>query len=93
MLFDNQGNVVPPGPTEMPQESFDIRTVATRDARGNLRVANTSPPALSGEPKEVYSGPGSSTEMKPNNAWEPVGAGDTYNLRSLRVSTGMLGFK
>jgi hypothetical protein len=58
-----------------------------------MRVANTSAPALSGEPKETYKGPGSGTEMKPGNAWEPVGAGDTYNLRGLRVSTGMLGFK
>ncbi len=93
MLFDNEGNIISSGPTEMPQEKFDIRAVASRDAQGNLRVANTSPPALSGEPKEVYNGPGSGTELKPNNAWEPVGVGDTYNLRSLRVSTGMLGFK
>ncbi len=93
MLFDNQGNVISTPPTEMPQESFDIRTVATRDARGNLRVANTSPPKVSGAPGETYRGPGSGTGMKPNNDWEPVGAGDTYNLRGLRVSSGMLGFK
>jgi len=90
MLFDRDtGKALP---TAIQEKPFDIRMMATRDSRGQLRV-NTSPPIVSGEPKEVYNGPGSGTGLNSTNKWEPVGAGDMYNLRSLRVSTGMLGFK
>ena len=94
MLFDNDtGQVVPQTPEAPAKTNFDIRMMATRDAQGNLRVTTSTPPELSGAPKEIYRGPGSGHDLKPNNDWEPIGPGDAYNLRNLRVSTGILGFK
>jgi hypothetical protein len=90
MLFDNQGEIVPPS---IAQEEFDIKLATTRDAQGNITLSTSSPlpPGISGAPKETYRGAGSGTELKPNTNWEPVGAGDVYNLRSLGVSSKILG--
>lgn len=91
MLFDKDtGKSIP---TTIQEKPFDIRMMASRDAKGNLRV-NTSSPVVSGEPKEVYhGGPVNKIGLNSNNNWEPVGAGDMYNLRAMGVSTGILGFK
>ena len=90
MLFDRDtGKAIP---TTIQEKPFDIRMMATRDAKGNLRV-NTSLPIVSGEPEEAYRGPGSGTKLNSNNNWEPVGAGDVYNLRTMGVSSGILGLK
>jgi len=86
MLFDGAtGAVVPPS------KEFNVEDHIMKDSKGNYHLTakglgtslaggRTTPPALSGEPKEVYRGPGATPST---TDWEPVGPADYQILRKL----------